>query len=71
MALALIPFAKEIADFVREKLPPDTHFGVLVLVPNSDPKLESRIIALTSDRHVVAHAAGQWVLNILSDKSGT
>jgi hypothetical protein len=67
-ALALTPIAKEIADFVRSKLPEGTDFGVLVLVPNRDPKAEGRVIAVTSDRRRVATAAAQWVLTVLPRK---
>lgn len=64
-ALALIPFAKEIADFVRAKVPEGTQWGVLLLV---DGKPEGRVIALTSDRGKVAVAAAQWVLDVLRKK---
>jgi hypothetical protein len=64
-ALALIPFAREAMDAIREKLPEGTDFGLMVLVPG---KPEGRIIALTTDREVVAPAVAQWVLNVLGPK---
>lgn len=61
-ALALVPAVREIMDLVRQKLPPDTHFGVMVLVPG---RPEGRVIAMTTDRDVVAPAVAQWVLDVL------
>ena len=63
--LALVPLTKDIADYTKAKLPLGTHFGVLVLVPSSEPGTEGRVLAITSDRTIVAHAAGQWVLNVM------
>lgn len=65
--LALAPVMKELADEVKRRLPPGTHFGVLVLVPSSDPDALGRTLAITSDRRVVAAAAGQWVLTVFQD----
>jgi hypothetical protein len=64
-ALALVPVMKEIADFVREKLPTGTDFGVLILVPSTVPGEEGRVLAITSDRRRVAVGAAQWVLTAL------
>ena len=65
-ALALVPHAKEIADFVRAKIPDGLHWGVLILVPG---KPEGRVVAVTSDRQQVAIGAAQWVLDVLRDGS--
>ncbi len=61
-ALAFIPKAKEISALVEAHLPKGTHFGVLILVPGEP---EGRVVAITSDRKVVAHAAAQWVIEVL------
>lgn len=61
-ALAFVPKAKELADLVRDRLPPGTHFGVMILVPG---KQVGKVVAITSDRKVVAPAVAQWVLTAL------
>ena len=60
--LQLTPLAKEIMGDLRERLPPGTHFGVMILIPGEP---EGRIVAITTDREIVAHAVGQWVLSAL------
>jgi hypothetical protein len=60
--LALVPLAKEIADFCRSRLPEGQHFGVIIPVRVAEK--EVRIIALTSDREQVAPYAAQWALDV-------
>lgn len=60
--LALIPLAKDIADFCRSRLPDGQHFGVLIPVRVSPD--EVRVIAVTSDREQVAPYAAQWALDV-------
>jgi hypothetical protein len=66
-ALRLVPITREIMDEIREKLPEGTHFGVMILVPG---KPEGRVVAMTTDRDVVAPAVAQWVLEVLGPKTG-
>lgn len=61
-ALALIPFAKEVADMIRARVPQGTDFGVFFF---ADGEPEGRVVAITSDRDRVAVYVGQWLLNIL------
>jgi hypothetical protein len=67
---ALHPLLREIVALVKEKLPPHTHFGVLVLAPNSDPKGEGRVLAATTDRDIMATVAAQWALTVLPEATG-
>ena len=67
-ALALIPLVKEIAEFVRSKLPKGQHFGVLIPVKDPHRPGEVRIIALTSDRDILAPFAAQWALDVHRQK---
>ena len=60
-ALALLPHAKHVMDTVRPMLPEGTDFGVFVLVPGD---AESRVIAITTDRHRVGFAVAQWFVQI-------
>lgn len=64
-ALALGPEAKEIADYVRSKLPAGAHFAVFVLPPPPTPGAETRVIAITSKREIMARAVGSWLMNVL------
>ncbi len=61
-ALRLLPFARDAMDVIRAQLPDDTHFGLMVLVPGEK---EGRVIALTTDRDVVAPAVARWVMDVL------
>lgn len=63
-ALAMIPLAKEIADFVRSRLPAGQDFGVLIPVKDPHRPGEVNIIALTSDRDIIAPFAAQWALDV-------
>lgn len=63
--LRLAPIAKEWMQELQARLPEGTHFGVMILVPG---KPEGRIIAMTTDREIVAHAVAQWVLTALPRK---
>jgi hypothetical protein len=65
-ALALVPLAKEIADFVRGKIPPDADFGVLLFAKPPAGQQEGRVIVVTSDRDRVACHAAQWVLSVIN-----
>lgn len=64
-ALRLVPIAKEFMDDLRGRLPDGTHFGIMLLVPG-DP--EGRVVAMTTDRDVVAPAVAHWVMDVLSSK---
>jgi hypothetical protein len=64
--LALVPLAKEIADFVRGKIPAGADFGVLLFAKPPEGQHEGRVIAVTSDRDRVAHHAAQWVLSVIN-----
>lgn len=68
-ALALVPLAKEIADFVRGKIPEGADFGVLLFAKPPDGQQEGRVIAVTSDRDRVAVYAAQWVLSVLNPEA--
>lgn len=61
-ALQLLPWAKEIADLVKSKIPAGLDWGVFVIVPG---KPEGRVVALTSDRDRVAPQVAEWVLDVL------
>lgn len=63
-ALRMLPFAKDIADYVKSKIPPDTDFGVLIFAKPLPGKKEGRVIAITSDRQRVAFYAAQWALSV-------
>jgi hypothetical protein len=63
-ALALVPIAKEITDFIRSRLPEGQHFGVLIPVRDPAKRGEATIIALSSDRDVIAPVAAQWALDV-------
>lgn len=67
-ALAMVPIGKEVMDRVRGMLPDGTHFGVFILTPPH--KGEGRVIALTTDRDVMAPQVAQWVIEILQRKAG-
>jgi len=60
--LAFGPIAKGFMDDLRERLPPGTHFGIMILVPG--PR-EGRMVGLTTDRNVMAPAIAQWVMGVL------
>lgn len=61
-----VPTAKEIMDDIRGRLPDGTHFGLMILAPG-DGK-QGRVIAITTDRDVVAPAVAQWALTVLPRK---
>lgn len=63
LALAIVPLTKEIMDAVKAKLPEGVHFGVMVLVPG---KPHGHVVAMTTDRDVVAAAVAEWVLETLA-----
>jgi hypothetical protein len=65
-ALAFMPHVKQIMDTLRPMLPEGTDFGVFVLVPG---KKEGRVIAINTNRDVMAPAIAQWVLSALPDRS--
>lgn len=67
-ALAMVPLGKEVMDRVRDMLPEGTHFGVFILTPPHQG--EGRVIALTTDRDVIAPNVAQWVVEILQRKAG-
>lgn len=62
-ALALTPVAKELMDHIRERLPEGTDFGLMILVPGN---AEGRVVAITTDRDVLAFAVAQWVISVLT-----
>lgn len=65
-ALALVPLAKEIADFVRDRIPAGADFGVLLFAKPPAGQAEGRVIAVTSDRDRVAPYAAQWALSVIN-----
>lgn len=65
-ALQLVPVAKAIMDTVRGMLPEGTHFGLMLLVPGAP---EGRVVALTTDRDVVAPAVAHWVLDVMGPQT--
>lgn len=65
-ALGMAPLAQEIANRVREMLPEGTHFGVFILTPPHEG--EGRVIAITSDREVMAPQIAQWFLSVFNRK---
>lgn len=67
--LALVPLAKEIADFVRDRIPAGTDFGVLLFAKPPEGQIEGRVIAVTSDRDRVAPYAAQWALSVLNPEA--
>lgn len=62
--LALQPIAKEIMDLVKAKLPPGQHFGLIIPIQSKIPGVESRVLAISTDRAVIAPAAAQWALDL-------
>ena len=68
-AMALVPLAKEIADFVRRKIPDGADFGVLLFAKPPKGQIEGRVIAVTSDRDRVAPYAAQWALSVLNPEA--
>lgn len=71
-ARALEPLAKEISDYVRAKLPPDTDFGVFIVrKPNGTPGDTGDVLALTSDRERMARQVAGWVLQTIKPARGT
>lgn len=68
-ALGMLPHAKKAMDAVREMLPDGTHFGIFVLVPVDEK--EWRVVALNTDRQLMAPAIAQWFLSIQLNKDDT
>lgn len=68
MALALVPLGQEIADYVRAKLPPDLPWGVFLFAKPLPGQRAGRVIAITSNRDVVAPLVAQWTLSVLPGK---
>ena len=69
-ALAVAPLMREIADGVRAKLPDGTHFALQILAPSSVPGEAGRLMAISSDRDVMAPHVAQWVTTILRQIAG-
>jgi hypothetical protein len=69
-ALALVPLVKEVMNFCRGKFPPDTHFGVMVLVKPVPGQEYGRVVAMTTDRQVVAPAVAQWTIQVMRGEHG-
>jgi hypothetical protein len=67
-ALAFLPHGKRMMEACGEMLPPGTDFGVYILV--NDGSGEGRIIALNTNRDVMAAAVAQWLLTVLPDARG-
>ena len=67
----MTPFAKEIAEFARSRLPEGVHFGVFVLVPTAlrpapgEARGRLPIVAITSDRDIMGPAVAYWVMSVL------
>lgn len=70
-ALAIVPIAKEIADFVRARIPEGADFGVLLFANPVERGGEGRIVAVTSDRERVAFYAAQWALDVANHNPDT
>jgi hypothetical protein len=68
--LAFLPHGKRMMQACEEVLPPGTDFGVYILVPASDGSGEGRVIALNTNRDVMAPAVAQWLLTVLPDARG-
>jgi hypothetical protein len=69
-ALAFLPHGKRMMEACGEMLPPGTDFGVYILVPANDGSGEDRVIALNTNRDVMAPAVAQWLLTVLPDERG-
>jgi hypothetical protein len=67
--LALIPLAKEIAAFIKGKIPEGADYGVFMFAKPVERGGEGRIIALTSDRDRVAPLVAQWTLTVMGNTS--
>lgn len=64
-ALQLLPAAREIRDFVEARIPPGTGWGVFLLPGEDDKDGLRRVLALTSNRDVMARAVGTWLMDVL------
>lgn len=59
-ALAFGPTAEEIMRYLRTIIPAGTHYGVFILAPEN-------MVAVTTDRRVVAPAVAAWVIDVLGE----
>lgn len=67
-ALALVPLAKEIMDYVRAKVPEGTEYAVLLVPSGVDESGLRRTVAMSTDRERMAFYAAQWVLDVHRNK---
>lgn len=60
-AIALGNYLREVYKFVANRLPHDTHFAILIDIPDlTDPDGEGRIGAISTNREHMAELALQW-----------
>lgn len=62
--LALAPLMKEIADYIKSRLPATTDFALLIGVPSPETSALGRVLAISTDRQRMAFLAAQWSLTI-------
>lgn len=60
LAVAMIPYAKKLAEYARANLPEGVHWMVAVLPPGV-----GGVIAISSDRDVMAPNVASWVMETL------
>ncbi len=65
--LAMTPFAREIAAFVRSRIPEGADWGVLLFAKRLAGEDEGQVIALSSNRDRVAFYAAQWALSVMKN----
>lgn len=65
-ALALLPLAKEIVAFVKDRIPPDTEYAVLLVPATTDQHGLKRTVAISSNRDRMSFYAAQWALDVHS-----
>jgi hypothetical protein len=62
--LALAPLMKEMADYIKARLPATTDFALLIGVPSPETGAMGRVLAISTDRQRMALLAAQWSLTI-------
>lgn len=63
-ALALGAHFHETYDYIKSKLPPGTHFALIVDIPSIDGK-DDRIMTLATNRSYMAPLAEEWAVSVL------
>lgn len=67
-AMALVPLAKDVMDYVRLKMPEGVEFAVLLVPPGRDDEGLNRVVAMSTNRERMAFYAAQWALDVHKHK---